>query len=75
VRLPVLQSSANPSGGADARRLSEVAPAIRAGAQSARSPRGGGPGPLGAGGGPAPRGGPRPGDRRWRAAGRGLHGR
>lgn len=32
VRLPVLQSSANPSGGADARSLSAVAPAIRAGA-------------------------------------------
>jgi L-threonylcarbamoyladenylate synthase len=32
VRVPVLQSSANPSGGADARSLSEVAPAMRAGA-------------------------------------------
>lgn len=32
VQVPVLQSSANLSGGADARRLSEVAPAIRAGA-------------------------------------------
>jgi L-threonylcarbamoyladenylate synthase len=32
VRIPVLQSSANPSGGADARSLSEVAPAMRAGA-------------------------------------------
>ncbi len=32
VSVPVLQSSANLSGGADARRLSEVAPAIRAGA-------------------------------------------
>lgn len=32
VRVPVLQSSANPSGGSDARRLSEVAPAMRAGA-------------------------------------------
>jgi L-threonylcarbamoyladenylate synthase len=29
VRWPVLQSSANPSGGADARRVSDVAPAIR----------------------------------------------
>lgn len=32
VSVAVLQSSANPSGGADARRLSEVAPAMRAGA-------------------------------------------
>jgi L-threonylcarbamoyladenylate synthase len=32
VQIPVLQSSANPSGGADARSLSEVAPAMRAGA-------------------------------------------
>jgi len=32
VRVPVLQSSANPSGGSDARSLSEVAPAMRAGA-------------------------------------------
>ncbi len=32
VRLPVLQSSANRSGGAEARSLSEVAPAMRAGA-------------------------------------------
>ena len=32
VRVPVLQSSANPAGGADARSLSEVAPAMRAGA-------------------------------------------
>lgn len=32
VQVPVLQSSGNPSGGADARNLSEVAPAIRAGA-------------------------------------------
>jgi L-threonylcarbamoyladenylate synthase len=32
VRVPVLQSSANPSGRADARSLSEVAPAMRAGA-------------------------------------------
>ena len=32
VRVPVLQSSANPSGGTDARSLSEVAPAMRAGA-------------------------------------------
>ncbi len=32
VRVPVMQSSANPSGGADARSLSEVAPAMRAGA-------------------------------------------
>jgi L-threonylcarbamoyladenylate synthase len=32
VKLPVLQSSANPSGGADARRLGDVDPAIRAGA-------------------------------------------
>jgi L-threonylcarbamoyladenylate synthase len=31
ARWPVLQSSANPSGGADARRLEDVAPAIRAG--------------------------------------------
>jgi L-threonylcarbamoyladenylate synthase len=30
VRVPVLQSSANPSGGADARRLSDVDPGIRA---------------------------------------------
>lgn len=30
VRWPVLQSSANPSGGADARRLSDVDPRIRA---------------------------------------------
>jgi L-threonylcarbamoyladenylate synthase len=29
VRWPVLQSSANPSGGADARRVADVAPAIR----------------------------------------------
>ena len=32
VRVPVLQSSANPSGGVDARRLADVAEAIRAGA-------------------------------------------
>jgi L-threonylcarbamoyladenylate synthase len=32
VRVAVLQSSANPSGAADARSLSEVAPAMRAGA-------------------------------------------
>jgi L-threonylcarbamoyladenylate synthase len=32
VRVSVLQSSANPSGGRDARNLSEVAPAMRAGA-------------------------------------------
>ncbi len=32
VRIPVLQSSANASGGADARSLSEVAPAMRGGA-------------------------------------------
>jgi L-threonylcarbamoyladenylate synthase len=32
VRVPVLQSSANPAGGADACSLSEVAPAMRAGA-------------------------------------------
>ena len=32
VRIPVLQSSANPSGGADARRLDDIDPAIRAGA-------------------------------------------
>jgi tRNA (cmo5U34)-methyltransferase len=32
VRVPVLQSSANPSGGSDARSVSEVAPAMRAGA-------------------------------------------
>lgn len=32
VRRPVLQTSANPSGGADARRLADVDPAIRAGA-------------------------------------------
>jgi L-threonylcarbamoyladenylate synthase len=32
VAVPVLQSSANPSGAADARRLQDVAPAIRAGA-------------------------------------------
>ncbi len=32
VGRPVLQSSANPSGGRDARRLSDVDPAIRAGA-------------------------------------------
>jgi len=32
VSVPVLQSSANPSGGPDARSLSEVAPAMRAGA-------------------------------------------
>jgi L-threonylcarbamoyladenylate synthase len=32
VRIPVLQSSANRSGGPDARSLSEVAPAMRAGA-------------------------------------------
>lgn len=32
VRIPVLQSSANPSGSTDARSLSEVAPAMRAGA-------------------------------------------
>ncbi|HEX3805125.1 MAG TPA: Sua5/YciO/YrdC/YwlC family protein [Solirubrobacteraceae bacterium] len=32
VRIPVLQSSANPAGGAEARSLSEVAPAMRAGA-------------------------------------------
>ena len=31
ARWPVLQSSANPSGGADARRLDDVDPAIRAG--------------------------------------------
>jgi L-threonylcarbamoyladenylate synthase len=31
ARWPVLQSSANPSGGADARRLTDVDPAIRAG--------------------------------------------
>jgi L-threonylcarbamoyladenylate synthase len=31
ARWPVLQSSANPSGGADARRLADVDPAIRAG--------------------------------------------
>jgi L-threonylcarbamoyladenylate synthase len=30
VRWPVLQSSANPSGGADAQRLSDVDPRIRA---------------------------------------------
>jgi L-threonylcarbamoyladenylate synthase len=32
VRRPLLQSSANPSGGADARRLEDVDPAIREGA-------------------------------------------
>ncbi len=32
VRIPVIQSSANPSGAADARSLSELAPAMRAGA-------------------------------------------
>jgi L-threonylcarbamoyladenylate synthase len=32
VRVPVLQSSANPSGGADARRLADVPEPIRAGA-------------------------------------------
>ena len=32
VRVPALQSSANPSGGADARRLADVPEAIRAGA-------------------------------------------
>ncbi len=32
IRVPVLQSSANPSGGVDARTLGEVAPAMRAGA-------------------------------------------
>jgi L-threonylcarbamoyladenylate synthase len=32
VRVPVLQSSANPSGGSEPRSLSEVAPAMRAGA-------------------------------------------
>jgi L-threonylcarbamoyladenylate synthase len=32
VRVPVLQSSANASGGADARRLEDVPEAIRAGA-------------------------------------------
>jgi L-threonylcarbamoyladenylate synthase len=32
VQVAVLQSSANPSGGADARTLAEVAPAMRAGA-------------------------------------------
>ena len=31
VATPVVQSSANPSGGADARRLDDVDPAIRAG--------------------------------------------
>jgi L-threonylcarbamoyladenylate synthase len=31
VRIPVLQTSANPSGGPDPRRLEEVDPAIRAG--------------------------------------------
>ncbi len=31
VRTPVLQSSANPSGGADQRTLAAVAPAVRAG--------------------------------------------
>jgi L-threonylcarbamoyladenylate synthase len=30
ARWPVLQSSANPSGGADARRLADIDPAIRA---------------------------------------------
>lgn len=33
VQIPVLQSSANRSGGADARRLEDVEPAIRAGAE------------------------------------------
>ncbi len=32
VRVPVLQSSANPAGGADARRLADVPPALRDGA-------------------------------------------
>ena len=31
ARTPVLQSSANPSGGPDARRLEDVDPALRAG--------------------------------------------
>jgi L-threonylcarbamoyladenylate synthase len=31
LAIPLLQSSANPSGGADARRLDDVDPAIRAG--------------------------------------------
>jgi L-threonylcarbamoyladenylate synthase len=30
MRWPVLQSSANPSGGADARRLADIEPRIRA---------------------------------------------
>lgn len=34
IRRPVLQSSANPSGGRDPRRLSDVDPAIRAGADA-----------------------------------------
>lgn len=34
IRRPVLQSSANPSGGADPRRLADVDPAVRSGADA-----------------------------------------